>query len=49
MLFGRFSGFGFIGRTLAGAEVYVMPGPFERADRLKEALLTLAARWRADS
>jgi len=46
VLFGRFDGFGFIGRTLAGGEVFVMPGPYERADRRDQALAELGQWWR---
>jgi TDG/mug DNA glycosylase family protein len=46
VIFGRFDGFGFIGRTLAGGEVFVMPGPYERADRRDQALAELGQWWR---
>jgi double-stranded uracil-DNA glycosylase len=43
---GKFSGYGFIGMTLAHGEVFVMPGPYERADRVALTLAELDARWR---
>ena len=46
VIFGSFGGYGFIGKTLAGGDVFVMPGPYERADRVAAALAELAARWR---
>jgi len=45
VIFGRFEGFGFIGRKFAGAEVFVMPGPYERADRRDQALAELRRWW----
>jgi TDG/mug DNA glycosylase family protein len=47
VIFGSFGGYGFMGKTLAGGEVFVMPGPYERADRVAPALSQLGARWRA--
>jgi TDG/mug DNA glycosylase family protein len=46
VIFGRFEGFGFMGRTLAGGEVFVMPGPYERTDRRDQALAELEQWWR---
>jgi hypothetical protein len=42
-LLGTFEGHGLLAdRTLAGAEVFVMPGPMERTDRVQLALAQLA-------
>lgn len=41
VIFGAIDGFGFVGETLAGGEVFVMPGPYERADRVDRALQEL--------
>lgn len=47
VLLGRFEGHGRLdGVTLAGAEVFVMPGPMERVDRVQAALNELRAWWR---
>lgn len=41
-IFGRFAGHGFIsGLTLCGGEVFVMPGPYERADVVDSSLASL--------
>lgn len=45
VIFGDFPGFGFVGETLAGADVFVMPGPYERADRAEPALAKLTTWW----
>jgi TDG/mug DNA glycosylase family protein len=47
VMFGSFGGYGFIGKTLADGEAFVMPGPYERADRVAPVLAELGARWRA--
>jgi TDG/mug DNA glycosylase family protein len=45
-LLGPLNGHGLIvGRTLAGAEVFVMPGPMERTDRVRHSLRQLADWW----
>ena len=45
-LLGTFEGHGLLAdRTLAGAEVFVMPGPMERTDRVQLALAHLAEWW----
>lgn len=45
-LLGKFDGHGpLAGVTLAGAEVFVMPGPMERTDRVQKALVDLLAWW----
>ncbi|MEA2231600.1 MAG: hypothetical protein QOD83_1416 [Solirubrobacteraceae bacterium] len=45
-LLGTFEGHGLLAdRTLAGAEVFVMPGPMERTDRVQLALAQLADWW----
>lgn len=45
-LLGSLPGHGLIaGQTLAGAEVFVMPGPMERSDRARRALEQLADWW----
>jgi hypothetical protein len=49
VIFGRFDGFGFIGKRVAGADVFVMPGPYERADRVERALSELATWWQHTS
>jgi TDG/mug DNA glycosylase family protein len=46
VILGPFAGFGFVGKTLAGAPVFVMPRAFERADHARPALAELAAWWR---
>ncbi|HVS84399.1 MAG TPA: uracil-DNA glycosylase family protein [Gaiellaceae bacterium] len=33
VIFGSIAGYGFVGKRLAGGEVFVMPRPYERADR----------------
>jgi len=43
-LFGPFSGHGFTGHQVAGVDAFVMPGPFERADKAAIALGELRAR-----
>lgn len=49
VIFGAFARYGFIGKTLAGGDVFVMPGPYERADRVAAALAELGARWRGSA
>jgi TDG/mug DNA glycosylase family protein len=49
VFFGAFAGYGFVSKQLAGGEVFVMPGPYERADRVDAALRALERRWRDDS
>lgn len=44
VLLGPFAGAGFVGRELAGSEVFVMPGPFERRDVVTEKLAELRER-----
>lgn len=45
-LLGPLEGHGFLAdRTLADAEIFVMPGPMERTDRVKRALRDLRAWW----
>jgi TDG/mug DNA glycosylase family protein len=45
-LLGQFEGFGERpGRPLAGASVFVMPGPMEASDRVKPALASLRSWW----
>jgi TDG/mug DNA glycosylase family protein len=44
--FGSFAGYGFIDKMVAGADLFVMPGPYERADCVAAALAELGARWR---
>jgi TDG/mug DNA glycosylase family protein len=34
VIFGSIVGYGFIGKTLTGGDVFVMPGPYERSDRV---------------
>ncbi len=46
VMFGRFDGFGFVGKRIAGADAFVMPGPYERADRVARTLGDLATWWR---
>jgi TDG/mug DNA glycosylase family protein len=47
-LLGRFDGHGLLtGKAIAGAEVFVMPGPMERTDSVNRALDTLRAWWNA--
>jgi TDG/mug DNA glycosylase family protein len=47
-LLGQFDGHGRLAdRMLGGAEVFVMPGPMERTDRVDRALADLRAWWRA--
>jgi TDG/mug DNA glycosylase family protein len=47
-LLGPLDGHGFLAdRTLADAEIFVMPGPMERTDRVKRALRDLSAWWEA--
>ena len=46
IIFGAFAAYGFVGKTLAGGEVFVMPGPYERADRVSATLDELGSRWR---
>jgi TDG/mug DNA glycosylase family protein len=45
VIFGPFAGSGFIDKTLAQGEVFVMPGPYERSDRVQPVLVELAAWW----
>lgn len=48
-LLGRFDGHGLRPETpLAGAEVFVMPGPYEARDRVTQALHALRGWWNAD-
>jgi TDG/mug DNA glycosylase family protein len=48
-LLGTFEGHGLLAdRTLAGADVFVMPGPMERTDRVQLALAQLADWWACD-
>ena len=48
-LLGEFDGHGLRpGAPLAGAEVFVMPGPYEARDRVRTALEALAEWWEAD-
>jgi TDG/mug DNA glycosylase family protein len=49
VFFGAFAGYGFISKQLADGAVFVMPGPYERADRVDAALRALERRWRDDS
>jgi double-stranded uracil-DNA glycosylase len=45
-LLGEFAGHGVLpDRSLGGAEVFVMPGPMERTDRVERALRDLRAWW----
>lgn len=45
-LLGPLDGHGpIVGRTVAGAELFVMPGPMERTDRVQRALRQLKAWW----
>jgi hypothetical protein len=44
-MLGPFDGHGLQSTRLAGAEVFVMPGPMERASRVNRALGELAAWW----
>lgn len=48
VIFGSFAGFGVVGKTIAGGGVFVMPGPYERADRVDAALAELAAWWQVE-
>jgi len=43
-LLGDFSGNGFLSARIGGSEVFVMPGPYEKADRA-EAVLDTLRRW----
>ena len=43
-LLGSFPGNGFIGRSLAGADVFVMPGPYENAVTAARTLDALRER-----
>jgi double-stranded uracil-DNA glycosylase len=43
VLFGRFEGNGFVERELAGADVFVMPGPYARGDHVAKRLNELRA------
>jgi TDG/mug DNA glycosylase family protein len=45
-LLGTFVGHGVHVTRLAGAEVFVMPGPMERSSRVEDALAELAEWWR---
>jgi TDG/mug DNA glycosylase family protein len=49
VFFGAFAGYGFIREQLARGAVFVMPGPYEHADRVDAALRGLARRWREGS
>jgi TDG/mug DNA glycosylase family protein len=42
-LVGKFEGNGWIDRTFAGCELFVMPGPYERRDSADLTIATLAA------
>lgn len=45
-LLGEFAGYGVLpNRSLGEAEVFVMPGPMERTDRVERALRDLRAWW----
>jgi TDG/mug DNA glycosylase family protein len=44
ILFGKFAGNGFIGRRVAGAEVFVMPGPYAKGDEVRARLAELGQR-----
>lgn len=47
-LLGSFEGNGLLnGLTLAGSEVFVMPGPYEPSDRANATLDSLKSYWRA--
>jgi double-stranded uracil-DNA glycosylase len=48
VIFGPFPGFGFVEKTLAGAEIFVMPGPYEKAERAQPALRELRAWWQPE-
>jgi len=49
-LLGHFDGHGLLqGRTLGGAEIFVMPGPMERANHVQRALRELAGWWSVDA
>jgi hypothetical protein len=37
-LFGKFAGNGFVGNSFAGAAVFVMPGPYAKADEVSGRL-----------
>jgi double-stranded uracil-DNA glycosylase len=41
VIFGQFDGSGFLAEGVAGADAYVMPGPYERADRVERSLMEL--------
>lgn len=49
ILFGPFPGFGFVGKSIAGADVFVMPGPYERTERVAAALAELRDWWQASA
>jgi hypothetical protein len=49
VIFGGIAGNGFVNERLAGGEVFVMPGPYDRADRVDAALRELAQWWRDSS
>lgn len=47
-LLGKFDGHGLLeGRTFAGAEIFVMPGPMERKDHADRSLRQLVDWWRS--
>jgi hypothetical protein len=49
MLLGNFAGNGFVpGLKLARSEVFVMPGPYEKADKSSLTLRQLAVRLEAN-
>jgi hypothetical protein len=41
-----FSGYGFHRQDARRGDVFIMPGPYERADRVALAYAELGARWR---
>jgi hypothetical protein len=41
VIFGRFEGFGFVDKRLAGSDAFVMPGPHEQTGRAGPALRDL--------
>lgn len=45
VIFGPFAGCGFVGKTVAQGQVFVMPGPYERSDRVEPVLDELATWW----
>jgi hypothetical protein len=45
-IFGSVAGYGFISKTLAGGDIFVMPGPYQRSDRVAPDLGELGEWWR---